>query len=85
MSTTFYKFHANSLYFLRLHLAYYRKARGLTQEQLAEKAGISPGYLAHLEALSSDAEPSFDMLSKLAYALDVTISELTAVDSDLIK
>lgn len=50
MSTTFYKFHANSLYFLRLHLAYYRKARGLTQEQLAEKAGISPGYLAHLEA-----------------------------------
>ena len=59
-------------------LAFYNK-------QLAEKAGISPGYLAHLEALRSDAEPSYEMLSRLACALGVTISELTAVDLELIR
>ena len=85
MSTTLFKFHANSLYFFRLNLAYYRNAKGWTQEQLAEKAGISPGYLAHLEALRSDAEPSFETLSRLACALGVTISELTAVDLELIR
>ncbi|MFA9380424.1 MAG: helix-turn-helix domain-containing protein [Acetanaerobacterium sp.] len=32
-----------------LKIAYYRKLNGLTQEQLAEKAGISTGYLSQVE------------------------------------
>lgn len=32
-----------------LKIAYYRKRSGMTQEQLAEKVGISPGYLSQVE------------------------------------
>lgn len=35
-----------------LKIAYYRKLNGLTQEQLAEKIGISPGYLSQVETPS---------------------------------
>ena len=32
-----------------LKIAYYRKLNGLTQEQLAEKIDMSPGYLSQVE------------------------------------
>ncbi len=32
-----------------LKIAYYRKMNGMTQEQLAELVGISPGYLSQVE------------------------------------
>lgn len=32
-----------------LKIAYYRKLNGMTQEQLAELIGISPGYLSQVE------------------------------------
>jgi len=35
-----------------LKIAYYRKRNGMTQEQLAEKVGISPGYLSQVETPS---------------------------------
>lgn len=37
---------------LGLKIAYYRKMNGLTQEQLAERIGISPGYLSQVETPS---------------------------------
>ena len=33
-----------------LKIAYYRKLRGLTQEELAEQVGLTPAYIGHLEA-----------------------------------
>ena len=35
-----------------LKISYYRKLNGLTQENLAEKVGISPGYLSQVETPS---------------------------------
>lgn len=35
-----------------LKIAYYRKKNGMTQEQLAERVGISPGYLSQVETPS---------------------------------
>lgn len=35
-----------------LKIAYYRKLNGMTQEQLAELIGISPGYLSQVETPS---------------------------------
>ena len=32
-----------------LKIAYYRKLRGLTQEELAEQAGLAPAFIGHLE------------------------------------
>jgi transcriptional regulator with XRE-family HTH domain len=52
----------------------WRERRGLTQEQLAEKAGISRGYLARLETARQD--PKLSTLEKIAKALKVDIAKL---------
>lgn len=51
-----------------------RKARGLTQQALAVKAGISLGYLSRLEVGTHD--PRLSMLRKLAKALSVPVEDL---------
>ena len=51
-----------------------RERRGLTQEALAEKAGISRTYLARLETARHD--PTLSMLEKLAKALRVKVGRL---------
>ena len=51
-----------------------RKVRGLTQLQLAKRAGVSFGYLARLETCRHD--PQVGTLEKLAKALKVTVAEL---------
>lgn len=52
----------------------WRSRRGLTQEQLAAKAGISRGYLARLETARQD--PKLSTLEKLAKALRVKVAQL---------
>ena len=51
-----------------------RLSRGLTQEALAKKAGISRAYLARLEMGLHD--PHLSRLRKLAKALGVKVSTL---------
>jgi transcriptional regulator with XRE-family HTH domain len=51
-----------------------REQRGLSQEALAEKAGISRGYLARLETGRHD--PTVGTVEKLAKALRVKVTEL---------
>lgn len=55
-------------------LEYLRKARGLTQDQLAHIAGIPRTTLSHME--SGEGNPSLKTLSKLALALGVPYEEL---------
>jgi transcriptional regulator with XRE-family HTH domain len=52
----------------------WRERRGLTQEQLAAKAGISRGYLARLETARQD--PKLSTLEKIAKALKVDVPKL---------
>ena len=52
----------------------WRERRGLTQEQLANKARISRGYLARLETARQD--PKLSTLEKLAKALKVDVAKL---------
>ncbi len=59
---------------LALRLRTLRRARGLTQEQLAAKAGLSREYLARLETARQD--PTLTTLEKLAKALKVTAGDL---------
>ena len=56
---------------LGLKIAYYRKLRGLTQEQLAEKIDRSPAFIGHVEAPNINKGVSLDTLFDIAYALDV--------------
>ena len=59
---------------LVVHLKRLREQRGLTQEQLATRAGVSHGYLARLELGMHD--PSLSTLARLAKALKVSVAEL---------
>ena len=56
---------------LGLKIAYYRKLRGFTQEQLAEKIGKTPAFIGHVEAPNISKAVSLDTLFDIADALDV--------------
>ena len=51
-----------------------RKARGLSQEKIAEKADISSTYLSRIEC--GRENPTLDMLIKLSSALEVEMLEM---------
>lgn len=53
---------------LRTNIKKYREKAGLTQEQLSEKAGISPDYLSEIER--GKKMPSMKRLFKIAAALN---------------
>ena len=55
-----------------LKIAYYRKLRGLTQEQLAEKIDRAPGFIGHVEAPNINRTVSLDTLFDIAAILDVS-------------
>jgi len=57
-----------------MRLKQFRVNRGMTQEALAEKAGISRVYVARLETGKQD--PTLTTLMKLANALKVKVAEL---------
>lgn len=61
---------------LGLNIAYYRKLRLLTQEKLAEKAGVSLSTIRKLENPNMFAGVTFEKICRLATALGVTESEL---------
>lgn len=58
-----------------------RKAKKLSQQKLAERAGISYQYLGNLER--SEASATLDSLEKLVRALGCTPGELLAADEVL--
>lgn len=51
---------------------YFRKLKGLTQAEVAERAGISRTNISRFE--SGKYNPTLDMLVKLATAMDLDIS-----------
>ena len=59
---------------LALNLKEYRRKCGLTQEKLAEKAGISSNYLSMVEI--SRKFPTPEMLDRLAQALNIQTFQL---------
>lgn len=52
-----------------------REQKGLTQVELAERAGIVQGYLAMIES-GERKNPSLDVLKRIAKALGVPLTEL---------
>lgn len=54
---------------LGLNIAYYRKKRGLTQEQLAEKAGVERSRVSKTEI--AWAGTSLDTVYRIADALEI--------------
>ena len=54
-----------------LKISYYRKLRGLTQEQLAEKINKNLAFIGAVEAPNVNRTVSLDTLFDIAEALDV--------------
>lgn len=58
---------------LGLNVSYYRKLKGITQLQLAEKIGISRTHMSNIEAPNVPTSISVETLFAIADALDVPI------------
>lgn len=65
-----------------LKIAYYRKLRGLTQEELAEQVGLTPAFIGHLEAPNIPKALSLDALFDIAGALDVPSSRFLVFENE---
>ncbi len=63
-----------------LKIGYIRRQRGMTQEQLAEKAGISLGFLSQIEAPNLAVGMSLATLFSIAEVLQVTPSKFLEFD-----
>ena len=53
----------------------YRIKKGLTIKELADKCGVSAGYICHLEKGNRD-NPSTEVMENIAIVLDKTIPEI---------
>ena len=58
------------MYFV-INLKKYRKIRGLTQRELAEKVGVTQQYIASIEKINRTKSPTLDVIAKLSIALRV--------------
>ena len=52
-----------------------RKTSGLTIKQIAEKSGVSMGYICHLEKGTRE-NPTKEVMEKIALALEKTVTEI---------
>ena len=61
---------------LGLKISYYRKVKGMTQEQLAEELGKSLSFIGTVEAPNIDRTISLDTLFDISDVLEVPASKL---------
>ena len=65
-----------------LKIAYYRKLRGLTQEELAERIDRTPAFVGHVEAPNICKAVSLDTLFDIAAVLDVPAYKFLLFEED---
>ncbi len=63
-----------------LKISYYRKLRGMTQEQLAEKIDKNLAFIGAVEAPNINRAASLDTLFDIAEALDIEPYKLFVED-----
>ena len=67
---------------LGLKIAYYRKLRGMTQEQLAEAIDRTPAFIGHVEAPNINKAISLDTLFDISAVLDVPAYKFLIFEED---
>lgn len=66
----------NLLLSIGLKVSYYRKFRGYTQEELAERVGVSTTFIGMVEAPNLYKAPSLKTLYAIAEALEIPVYKL---------
>ncbi len=61
---------------LGLNIAYYRKMKSLSQDELAEAVGISRAFLGAIEAPNIDKPLSLNVLFSISKVLEIPVSRL---------
>lgn len=56
---------------LGLHIAYYRKRAGITQQKLADSLGVGRSYLSRIESPNQYQHFSFELFFSICRILDV--------------
>lgn len=59
---------------LHQNIVYFREKAGLSQRELADRAGLSPGIIGQYE--TNRKTPRLETLRRLAEALHVSVAEL---------
>ena len=72
--------HEHKYRHIGLNISYYRKLRGLTQEQLAEKIDKAPAFIGHVEAPNISKAISLDTLFDIAAVLDIPAHKFLLFD-----
>ena len=67
---------------LGLKISYYRKLKGFTQEEFAEKLDISRSHISAIEAPKANRSVSVNKLYDMADVLEVPIHKLFQFDDD---
>lgn len=57
-------------------ISFYRKKKGLSQEELANQVGISYSYIIQIEAPNVVKKMSLEVLFDIAKALEIDIKDL---------
>lgn len=70
--------HGDTYYFdiIRYNIKKQREAAGLTQQQLADKAGITMNYVAKIESKKMQRGCTIVIVGRIADALNIDIREL---------
>ena len=61
---------------VRKNIRKYRKLKGMTQQELADAAELSHGYIREIESLKMGITFSLDAVEKIANALEIEIKLL---------
>lgn len=61
---------------VRTNIRKYRKMRGYTMQELADKTGLTHGYVRDLECLTIEKTPLLETIGKFADALEIDIRQL---------
>ncbi len=67
---------------LGLKISYYRKLKGLTQEQLAERLDMSTAFIGKIEAPNIVKAVSLDTLFEIARILRIPAYKLLCFEED---
>ena len=70
--------HADNYYFdiIRRNIKKYRKLKNLTQQQLADEAGLTMNYISKIESQKMQRGFTIVSLTRIADALEVNIKNL---------